>query len=486
MRFHTGMFLAAGNYRPARQSEQDRFRGHGLSISAEMAKNVVEASFERFDRFTIERARNRIIDTVGCALAGAGAPGCSMVLDLLSEWGGKQESTVLGRGGKLPVHNAALINSIMARSYDFEPTGAFVAGKSTPAHISGTTVPVAIAVAEQAGATGRELLTALIAGEDLSARVAAASLLGIDSGWDSTGTVNVLGAAAIAGKLWRLDERQMLNALGITINQMAGTFQNIFDYVHAFKLPQGLAAQSGVFAAALAKKGFLGAKDPLTGKHGYFSLYCDSYNLDLLTTQLSKEYCSGDTFKPYPCCRSNHAAIECALELIRSHPFAVEDIDEIIVSVTQAAVNFAVGQPFRIGDVPQINAAFSLQYAVACALLRGSVRLDHFTDEFVSDPKIREITEKIRLVPAFPSHKFLGASVRIKTKHGKEYKATVDMPKGSDTFTPLSQGEKRQKFLDNCTFSKVLPKARAEEVLAMLERLEEVDDVGSVVKLLAP
>jgi 2-methylcitrate dehydratase PrpD len=450
-----------------------------------MAKNIVETSFEGLDRSIIERAKYRIIDTVGCALAGVRAPGCSMVLDLLREWGGKHESTVLGFGGRLPVHNAALINSVMARSYDFEPTGDIVGGKNIPTHISGTTVPVAMAVGEQTGASGRDLLTALVAGEDLTARVAAASLLNVDSGWDPSGTVNVLGAAAVAGKLWCLDGWQMLNALGITVNQMAGTFQNIFDYAHTFKLPQGLAAQSGIFAAALAKKGFLGTKDPLTAKHGYFSLYCDSYNLDALTDQLGMEYCSGDTFKPYPGSRSNHAAVECTLEVVRSHPIAVEDIDEIIVSVTGTAGNLVISQPFRIGETPQVNAAFSLQYTVACALLRGSVCLDHFTDDFVADPKIREVAEKIRLAPTFPSHKPLGASVKIKTRHGKEYEATVNVPKGSDTFTPLSEDEKKQKFLDNCAFSKAISKARAEKALAMMAKLEEIDDVRRVAKLLA-
>jgi 2-methylcitrate dehydratase PrpD len=451
-----------------------------------MARNIVETSFERFDRRTVERARHRVIDAVGCAVAGIRGTGCSMVLDLLKEWGGKRESSVLGFGGKLPVHNAALINSVTTRSFDFEPTGAFVAGKSTPAHISGTTVPVAIAVAELMGASGRDLLTALIVGEDLTARVAAASLLDIDSGWDSTGTINVFGAAAVAGKLWRLDDRQMLNALGIAINQMAGTFQNVFDYAHTFKLPQGLAAQSGVFAAALAQKGFFGAKDPLTGKHGYFSLYCNSCNLDSLTAHLGVEYCAGDTFKPYPCCRSNHGAVECILELIHSHPLAVEDIDEIIVSITRTAENFVVGQPFRVGDVPQINAAFSLQYTVASTLLRKSICLEHFTDAFICDPRVMEVAEKVRLVSTFPSHKPLGASVRVKTRHGKEYEAIVDIPKGSDTFTPLTETEKRQKFLDNCAFSLVIPQSRAKKALGMLERLEEVDNMKDVVKLLVP
>ena len=457
-----------------------------MSIAAEMARNIVETDFDAFETTVVERARNRVIDVVGCAIGGVNASGCGMLLELMREWGGKKESTVLGLGGKLPVHHAALVNSVTARSYDFEPTGALVQGKSTPSHISGTTVPTALAVAELKAASGKELLTAMILGDDLAARIAAASQLNIDSGWDSTGTVNVFGATAVAGKLWGLNERQMVNAFGIALNQMAGTFLNIFDYAHTFKLPQGLAAQAGIFSAALAKKGFTGAKDPLTGKHGYFSLYCKTYKLDILAKHLGERFYAGDTFKPYPCCRSNHAAIECTLALVNAHAVAPEDLEEIVVNVTPTAKNFAVGQPFRIGEVPQINAAFSLQYTVANAFLRKSARIEHFTEASVRDQMIMDVVKKISLESTIAPDKPLGAAVMIRTRQGKEYEACVDMPKGSDTFTPLTQAEKREKFRSNIAFSKTVPTDKAEKALTLLERIEETENVAKIIRLLVP
>ena len=286
-----------------------------MSIIAELIKNVLETPFEAFDQPTLNRARDRIIDVVGCLIGGANASGCSMMVDLVREWGGKKESTILVHGGKVPAHNAALVNCVMARSYDFEPTGAYVEGKSTPAHLSGTTGPTAITVAEQKAASGKELLTALILGDDLASRITAASQLNIDSGFDCTGTVNAFGATAIAGRLWGLNEHQMLNAFGIVLNQLAGSFQNIFDGAHSFKLPQGLAARAAIFSVALAKKGFTGVKDPLLSKYGYFSLYCKTYQLEVLTKDLGKKFYADYTCKPYPCCRSNHAAIDCVLDL---------------------------------------------------------------------------------------------------------------------------------------------------------------------------
>jgi 2-methylcitrate dehydratase PrpD len=457
-----------------------------MSITAELAKNIVETTFEAFDALTVEKARERVIDVIGCALAGVHAPGCAMLLELMREWGGKEEASILGLGDRLPVHNAALVNSVLARSYDFEPTGALVGGKSTPSHISGTTVPVALTVGEAKAASGRDLLTAMILGDDLAARIVTASQLSIDSGWDSTGTVNAFGAAAIAGKLWGLGEKEMINALGIAMNQMAGTFLNIFDYAHTFKLPQGLAAQTGVFSAALAKTGYTAPGDILTGRHGYFSLYCKTYKLDILGKDLGQDFYAGDTFKPYPCCRSNHAAVECTLGLVTGHSIKPEDLEEIVVSVTPVAMNFAVGQPFQVGPAPQINAAFSLQYTVANAFVRKAMRLEHFTDDFIRDPAILDVVGKVRLEPTMPGEFFLGAAVTIRTKQGKKYEARVDMPRGSDTFTPLSRAEKREKFRSNVAFCGTIETERAEGALELLERLEEIEDVREIIRLLVP
>lgn len=103
-----------------------------MRITAEMARNVVETGFEAFDSTIIEKARYRLIDVVGCALGGIRAAGCSMLLDLLNEWGGKEEATVIGVGSRMPVHNAAMMNSVLGRSYDFEPAGFWWTARARP------------------------------------------------------------------------------------------------------------------------------------------------------------------------------------------------------------------------------------------------------------------------------------------------------------------------------------------------------------------
>jgi 2-methylcitrate dehydratase PrpD len=455
-----------------------------MSVIGELVQNVIETDYKAFSTANIACAIERIIDTVGCALGGAKAPGCAELIDLVCEWGGAEEASILGFTKKVPTHHAALVNSVMARSYDFEPAGPVVDGKSTPSHLCGTTVPTAISVAEACGAGGKELLTALILGDDMASRVIAASELNLDSGFEPTGTANAFGSTAIAGKLLKLNQDQMLNAFGIVINQFGGTFQNIFDGAHSFKLPQGLSAQAGVFATKLAAKGFTGVRDPLFSQYGYFNLYCKDYHLSLLTKNLGKAFYADNTYKPYPCCRSNHAAIDCTLGILKVEEIPLENIDEVIVSISQKAKNFAVGQHFKIRDVAQIDAAFSIQYSVANALLRKCVKLEHYTDAFIRDPRISDLIPRIRLINSIPKEQPLASEVKIKMKNGVEYAKKIDIPRGNETYTPLTMKEKRDKFIDNVLFSG-MQKEKGASILNMVSNIEELDKVSRLTQHIA-
>jgi 2-methylcitrate dehydratase PrpD len=453
-----------------------------MSIIGELASNVLEASFKSFDKEIVEQAKNRIIDVLGCLIGGANAPGCTGVVNLVKEWGGAEESTILVHGGKAPAHNVAMVNSIMARSFDFEPLGPYVEGVTILAHVSGTTVPTALAVAEKKATSGREFITSLILGDDLTSRLIAASGLSFGRGWDSAGTVNMFGATAIAGRLENLDKHQMLNAFGIALNQMAGSSQSTDDGTHCFKLPMGLAARAGIFSAELASKGFTGAKDPLQSKHGYFALYCQTYHPEILTKDLGRKFYADGTFKPYPSCRVTHAAIDCALQIVDMNDIRAEDIDEITVNITAPMHDLSVSQPFEIGDVPQANATFSLRYNVANALLRKSVRLEHFTEEFIRDSNVIDLAQKIELVATIPPEKLLAAEVWVKMRDRREFSAHVDIPKGDPIYNPLTREEIKEKFKANVDFSQTVPKENAGRVLDMIEKLEEVDNVAEIIK----
>lgn len=453
-------------------------------IIEDWVRNILESRFEIFDAEVIEQAKNRVIDIVGCTIGGANAPGCSMIRDLVKEWGGEKEATVLVHGVKAPAHNVALLNSIMARSFDYGVIIPYIDGKPVPAHISETTVPTAITVAEWKRLGGKELITALILGDDIAARLSAASSYTTAVNWDSPGTVNKFGATAIASKLLGLNERQMLDAFGIVINQLAGSFQNYQDGVHSFKLAQGLSARDGIIAAELASKGWTGVKDPLLSKFGYFALYCQSYDPEILNKELGKKFYADSTFKAYPCCHYTHSPIDCALNLVYEHDIKAEDIGEVTLNVAPAHRDGPLGQPFNIGAFPQGNATFNFRYVVANVLVRKSVKLEHFTEEFIRDYKVVDLTKKINIIATIPSDKMETAELTVRMKDGREFYAHVDSSKGDPIEKPLTKEEIEEKFRTNVAFSKTVSNENAEAALDLLKNLEQIDDITKVVQLL--
>ena len=454
-----------------------------MNVTEELVNNILGARFEDFKPDIVERAKDEVIDVIGCAVGGANATGCSMILDLIREWGGREESTILVHGVRAPSHNVALANAVMARSFDYGIVDMFYEGEIRPAHIGETLVPTAFAAAEQKSLGGKELLTALIIGEDFVSRVMAASNPTIR--WDLTGTGTTLGATALAGKLWGLDKNQLINAFGIALNQIGGTSQNLNERVHCFKLGQGLAAQRGIFSVRLASKGFTGVKDPLTGELGYFALFSPDYRPEVLTGNLGQKYYMEVTFKPYPSCRATHGAIDCSLEILYQYGVKAEDIDEVTVTVQNISYPPIIRQPFTISTVPHVDAIFSLQYTVACALLRREVKPVHFTDESIREPRIGEMVKKVKITSQdFPNETALATTVKVKLEDGREFSAHVDTPKGNEIYNPLTRAEKREKFRGNISFSNRVPVENGEKALNLLENLDEVEDITKIVELL--
>jgi 2-methylcitrate dehydratase PrpD len=449
-----------------------------------LISNILETRFDNFDRKTVRHAKDRIIDTIGCAIGGANDPGNSELEDLIKDYGGKQEATILVRGGKVPACNAAMVNSILARSFDFEPVGPMVDNINTPGHNSGTTVMAAVAVGELKNVNGKELITALLVGDDVTSRLLAASGFGFTAGWDGTGTVNAFGTAAIAGRLLGLDKLQLRNAFGIVLNQLGGSFQCIWDGTTSFKLPQGLSARNGVFSAQLAEKGWLGPEDALLSEFGYYKLYTEGCKRpELLTKNLGKEYYSDGTIKPYPCCRFTHGAIDCALALVNNHGIRAEDIRELTLYVSTAGYNHICSRPFRIGGFPHVNAAFSFRYTVATALLKNSVRPEHFTENSIRDAQINALVTRIKIAE-WPEAELLNTRMTAVMQDGKEVTEVVKDAKGDMFYNPMSAEEIRDKFWMNVHFSRTVSEKKAAKLLTLLENLEEVEIMKEMMPLL--
>ncbi|MFC1839472.1 MmgE/PrpD family protein [Thermodesulfobacteriota bacterium] len=461
--------------------------GTNSDITKALCRSVSDTSFEDLDEAIVLNAKNRIIDVLGCVAAGARAEGNPELLDLIKDWGGKPESTILIHGGKTVSHNAALINSVMARSFDFEALGPLVEGKSVPAHISGTTVITAVTMGETFGITGKELITALLTGDNLTARIIASeSSGGLPPGWDSVGTANSFGSAAIAGRIMGLNNQQIRNALGLVFNQMSGSMQNIWDGTPAFKLLQGLSARNGIISAQLAKAGWAGPDDPLFGRQSYFNLFADGCgNPEILTKGLGKVFYCDAHFKPHSCCAVSHAAIDSAIFLALNHDLNCNDIERVTLYVSTSGLNSFLAQPLDVGEFTHAGSAFNYKYHVAVGLMNRSVRPEHFSEESVKNHEVLNLTDKIELaqLPGV-ERELLCANLRVVMKDGKEFEKLTESPKGEPLNNPLSQDEIIEKFFSNLEFSQMIDRDKGKKLISLLDNLEEIENVKEIGELL--
>jgi 2-methylcitrate dehydratase PrpD len=454
------------------------------TILEKLLANVLETHFENFEKDLLETTKYRIIDTLGCLIGGATDTGNPELVKLIKDTGGKKEGTILIHGGKAPVAEAALVNSIMARSFDFGPVSPLVEGVSWPGHISETTVPTALTLAEITNASGRDMITALLVGDDIAARILAASGFGFSLGWDGVGTVNVFGVTAIASKLLGLNEFQLHHAFGIALNLLGTTFQSFWDGTTAFKLPQGLAARAGIFAAQLAKAGWTGPEDALFSRFGYYKMFTGgAQKPQALTENLGKRYYHDGTIKPYPCCRIPHAAIDCALALIKKNNIKAGDIESVNLDIAPEGLDHICGHPFKIGSFPHGNAAFSYEYVVATAFLYGGVRPEHFTETAIRNPRVIEFIKKIKLT-AVKDVAFEKARMTLVLKDGRKLTEAVVNVKGDPLTNPMTHEEIIAKFWTNVYFSRRISHEKAAELLDKLLNLEKMDSVRQLIPLL--
>jgi 2-methylcitrate dehydratase PrpD len=316
-------------------------------------------------------------------------------------------------------------------------------------------------------------------------RILSASGFWFNLGWDNTGTLNALGATATAGKILGLSKLQMRNAFGIVINQLAGSAQNCWDGSMTFKLPQGLSARNGVFSAQLAKEEWNGPEDALLSECGYYKVYTEGCkNPEALTNDLGKKYHTESVFKPYPACRATHASVECALTILVKNNIKVQDIKDAVLYVPLPVLESFMGQPFKIGEFPHGNAAFNFRYMTANALLRGSAKPEHFTEESIKDPDIDSLIKRIRM-DELPDAPTLSAKLEIRMKDGQKYTEYIDTPKGDPTYNPMTKEEIKDKFRSNVDFTHSVSKKNAEEILVLLENLEEIKNVREIINLIS-
>lgn len=443
-----------------------------------LVAHALETTFDQLDPQTVERVKTRLLDTLGAMAAGHGGTDAAAILRVAAAWGAGDDAGIPGTDMRLPAASAAFANAVMARSFDFEPVEADGPnGTRVAAHISGTTIPVALALTELTGASGKDMLTALAVGDDICARLAVASGFDVYSGQDNTGTVNALGATLMAARMLGLNNVEAKHALGIAANQLGGTVANIFDAASAFKLPMAFAARNAITSAQLAAAGMSGPIDPLQGKHGFFDMYCTDPTPELAGTNLGEQFFGDSSIKPWSSCRAAQPSLEACVRLVADHGVEAEQIEAVQIHVTERTLKGFVGARFDPAERRVVAGLFSIHFTAAAALLHGTVRPEHLTPEAIGDPRIAALLERITLVSSLPNTERLTAEATATLKDGSTRHVRVETPSGDHARAPLSRDQLEEKFTLNLAFGLPQVPDRAAVLINCVHNLEHADSL---------
>ena len=446
------------------------------AIAEKLVRYVSETTYDRLPQEVATETKKFILDTLGVGLAGVREPGCKEVVEVVKKWSPNDAgSTIIYYGDKVSPPEAAFANSVLMHALDFDDTL-----DSSAIHTHVSSLPAALALAEVKGmVSGKELITAVALGVDMSCRIASAITTPLS--WIRTATCGCFGAGAAAAKILGMGEKGILNTLGIVYSQTAGNAQCLVDGGLVKRMQPGFSARSAVISAALASKAVTGATHIFEGEYGFFNLYeRGKVKSEKVTENLGDHFGVTDlSIKPYPSCRMTHASIDAALELSNCHGIELEGVAEILVYVSRMVFDM-VGAPFQIRDNPQVDAQFSVPYTVAVALTSGKIFLaDLASDTIRNNTSVLDLAKRIKVMidPELPANDISSANMIIRMAGGESLSLKVDTLKGSP-LRPMSFDECARKF-KNCLEYAQKPSLieNTETLIDFIFNLEKKEDV---------
>ena len=447
-----------------------------MSPTKTLATYAANLSYGEIPTAVTERMIDCVLDSLGAAIYGVALPWSQALIGYARRYGGGGKSSIFGGNEKkVQAPFAALANGGLIHSFELDNVRQPGAG----VHAGATLVPAGFAVAEELGASGAKLLTALVAGCEVMFRIGHACRETSEKlGFHAPGLTGPLGAAATAGHLLGLNPDQMVHAFGIAASLGSGilAFAKSATGGMVKRLHLGRAAEGGVLAATLARDGFSGPECVLEGEFGFLHVYSREPDFTRLTRALGEEYeVMKICMKCFPCHITAQAPIQAVQELRARHPFAAEEVADITIAGAEKMItHHNIVEPKDV-----MMAQYSVPFSVALSLRRDPKDPRSFAEENIADPVILSLCRKIRLVVDETSRNlegYLGARVTIRLGNGQELTREVKSFKGSPA-DPLSRAEVAEKFF---TLTAAMGRETAEKLFQRVERLAAEKNVGAL------
>lgn len=450
-----------------------------MYLTEHFASFIAHTNYENLPQDVIVQAKERIMDTVGAAIAGCCnweyAQSFRQAIAAL----GTGHCSVLGGNAIYSPAHAAMINATFAHAVELDD-----GHKNAGCHAGAVVVPTALVLGQEFKRSGREILVAVVLGYEVVYRIAShMNPKQINKGFHPSSNCDVFGAMAVAGKLMGLNEKQLANGLGQAGMLASGTMEATCSGQRSKCVQVGNAAYSGIMAAFLAAQNMEGCLSALEGKDGLFHTQSEQVDADDVIRDLGVVYSIANTYnKMYPSCRHAQPGIEAVLDLAQEHQITPEQVEHIWIGTHQVAYDLTgiIKAPQNSGQ-----AKFSLAYGSAVALMDHCFGVGHLTAPSYTNPDYLALTERVTCAvdpsvqSKFPQQR--GAKVEIILKDGRTYEKELYDLKGSPN-NPVGWAELEAKFLANA--AAMLSADRSKSLVQQFRCLDQQDDMAALTQLL--
>jgi 2-methylcitrate dehydratase PrpD len=448
-----------------------------MGATETIARWIVNTGYEDIPPDAIRVANESCFDLLGVILAGSAQPVGEIIQQYTKDLGGTPEATVLASGLKTSLANTALANGTMGHALDYDDFGGF-------GHPTVAIFPALLALGENTGATGRDLMEAYVVGCEVGLALQHATKYNqMEKGFHATAVIGRMACTAACAKLLNLDEQQTVTALGIAGSMSSGLIHNFGTMTKP--LHAGLVGRDGVTAVQLAQRGLTSGQQVVEHPLGFTATVLGTgiYDLNNMAENLGNPFRVQDALmiKKYPCCGGNHAMLDSLFSLMREHDFTYDDVVEAEVDQSFLSIVMLYEEPDD-----ELKGKFSARYNVAAALVDGEVAIPTFSQEKIDDPQIQEAMGKVRNRVMAKAEEGLtdatqGLPIRIKLKDGRvvEHRTARANILGAQG-NPWGFENIKNKFQVNASLA--LPEDRVDNTIDAWTDITQVADLAETIQ----
>lgn len=449
------------------------------NIAEYLASYATLIRYEDLPPEVIHKAKGLLIDTLACALGGYASEPAQIARSIA---GGVKvcdmPATILGSGQKSSPELATFANGVMIRYLDFNDGFVSKGG----GHPSDSFAPV-LTCADAVHAGGREVIVASVLAYEVFCRLFD-QFNPTTRGFDHS-AIGVISCLAGASKVLGLPQGQTVQAINLAIVPNMSLGQTRVGELSMWKgCAMANAGRNAVFAALLAREGMTGPSPIFEGRYGFFKAVAEPFPLPEFGGRGRPFRIMEVIIKRYPCGMYAQTAIDAAIKL-RSKISSLDEIAEINVSTFTAAKTIMGGDAEKWRPRTRESADHSLPYVIALGLKYGAVEVRHFAEEYLGQPELLDLMQKIRVEESQECNRLYPKAsanrVEVVTKSGRRFSELVEYHRGHHQ-NPLTDQEIEQKF--HSLAGDLLSPARSKKLFSLLWNLEQVEDIGEIMELL--